>query len=420
MASGADRIGALPDEVLHHVLSFLPAHEAVWTCLLGRRWRHLWRSAPALRVTGVRGCEDPRWFVRFVDNLLLCRHPRRAPRLLGHRPPRARLRFQPDFLSGLREPRQPVAPSRAAVPSSGARARVLRLSISCHLYTIDWLDGDGMPFRLPDVPIISQHLTRLHLDFVALTSSALDLSGCPALVDLSLKRCEIFGNLSSPSLKHLTITEETGFQVGPFRVRIYAPNLVSLDLSGFTLRTPILGSMPLLVSATVKLTWWCSDICESTGYGDRGYPLCSCNVIGADDGRGESILLKGLSDVTVLDLSVHSEVFAVNRDIKLNPTFWKLKTLLLSEWCPGSTPDLELLTFFLQHSPVLEKLTIHISKVPKPRVKIVRSYEPLDHSFACTHLKAIVIKFENVDLRVQRIFDILITYDIPLELVNFQ
>ncbi|KAI4979273.1 hypothetical protein ZWY2020_016026 [Hordeum vulgare] len=35
-----NRIVALPDNILHHMLSFLPAR----TCMLARRWRHLWRS----------------------------------------------------------------------------------------------------------------------------------------------------------------------------------------------------------------------------------------------------------------------------------------------------------------------------------------------------------------------------------------
>lgn len=53
---GYCRIDVLPDESLQHVLSFLPAREAVQTCVLARRWRHLWRSVPALRITS-----GPRW-----------------------------------------------------------------------------------------------------------------------------------------------------------------------------------------------------------------------------------------------------------------------------------------------------------------------------------------------------------------------
>uniref|UniRef100_A0A0A9GFR0 F-box domain-containing protein n=1 Tax=Arundo donax TaxID=35708 RepID=A0A0A9GFR0_ARUDO len=49
-----NRIDALLDEVLQLVLSFLPAWEAVRTCMLAGRWRYLWRSMPALRITSER------------------------------------------------------------------------------------------------------------------------------------------------------------------------------------------------------------------------------------------------------------------------------------------------------------------------------------------------------------------------------
>lgn len=75
MASGADRFSVLPDEIIHHVMSFLPMHEVVSTSLLARRWLDLWKSAPALRITGVKDCDNPGWLIQYIDNLLLCRHP---------------------------------------------------------------------------------------------------------------------------------------------------------------------------------------------------------------------------------------------------------------------------------------------------------------------------------------------------------
>jgi len=48
--SSGGSFDALPDGVLEHILGFLPAPEAVRTCVLARRWRYLWRSAPGLRV----------------------------------------------------------------------------------------------------------------------------------------------------------------------------------------------------------------------------------------------------------------------------------------------------------------------------------------------------------------------------------
>jgi hypothetical protein len=45
-----DRLSALPDCLLHTIMSSLKARQAVQTCVLSRRWRHLWRSVPCLDV----------------------------------------------------------------------------------------------------------------------------------------------------------------------------------------------------------------------------------------------------------------------------------------------------------------------------------------------------------------------------------
>uniref|UniRef100_A0ACD5Z318 Uncharacterized protein n=1 Tax=Avena sativa TaxID=4498 RepID=A0ACD5Z318_AVESA len=69
---GVDRFGALPDHMLHHVLSFLPAQAAVQTCVLARRWRDLWRSTTGLRIVGLDelSVQDIR---KFMDYLLILR-----------------------------------------------------------------------------------------------------------------------------------------------------------------------------------------------------------------------------------------------------------------------------------------------------------------------------------------------------------
>ncbi|KAM0832451.1 hypothetical protein ACQ4PT_064889 [Festuca glaucescens] len=74
--SGVDRVGALPDSLLHHVLSFLPAQAAVQTCVLARHWRHLWRSTTGLRIVGLAEEENlnVKGLRKFVDHLLILLH----------------------------------------------------------------------------------------------------------------------------------------------------------------------------------------------------------------------------------------------------------------------------------------------------------------------------------------------------------
>ncbi|CAD6341488.1 unnamed protein product [Miscanthus lutarioriparius] len=47
---GPDRLSSLPDCLLHTIMSFLQARQAVQTCMLSTRWRHLWRSVPCLDI----------------------------------------------------------------------------------------------------------------------------------------------------------------------------------------------------------------------------------------------------------------------------------------------------------------------------------------------------------------------------------
>jgi hypothetical protein len=76
--SAPDRLSALPDELLRHVLSFLPSRQAVQTTVLSKRWVDLWRSVPAINLDltdfeGADGSYTGSWekMKDFTTNLLM-------------------------------------------------------------------------------------------------------------------------------------------------------------------------------------------------------------------------------------------------------------------------------------------------------------------------------------------------------------
>ncbi|PUZ63909.1 hypothetical protein GQ55_3G103600 [Panicum hallii var. hallii] len=161
VAVSGGSIDALPDDILGHILGFLPAPEAVRICVLARRWRVLWKRATSLRGhTPLQMC-DLR-FSHFYDNddeLLLMNQ------WFWH------------------------------VVTCGVR-----------MFRLENLRHDG--FHLDDMPLVSQHLTRLELVGVDLRNRLCDFSSCPSLEHLEIDTCYWCSdiNISSESLKHLAIT----------------------------------------------------------------------------------------------------------------------------------------------------------------------------------------------------------------------
>ena len=69
---GRDHMSNLPDGVLQHILSFLPAQDVVRTCVLAKRWRHMWKSTTVLRFVcgGMNEQKSMKEIQDFVDQLL--------------------------------------------------------------------------------------------------------------------------------------------------------------------------------------------------------------------------------------------------------------------------------------------------------------------------------------------------------------
>ncbi|XP_037487182.1 F-box/LRR-repeat protein At3g26922-like [Triticum dicoccoides] len=411
MASGEDRISALPEDILHQVLRLLPAHEVVRTCLLARRWRGVWRSVPTLCFTGAKGWGSADRFAQFVDHLL---HLRCG----GDGPPLDSCDFDFDhdgFMLWPANKRRASIWLWKALP----RVRALGLCIVEELET--WT-------RLSDKHLFSQQLTRLELAGVSVSDSVVDFSGCPALVQLSMDYCDVFvRQLVSPSLKHLRVTR--CYTSRDYRILISLPNLVSLEFIQWGEgRAPLLGSLPQLARADIFLNGDCADQCSEgrfDGCDADDSDICyGCYYYYGDPIHGphydcnNCIVLKGLSEATDLELTAYHDPTVLNRDLKWCPTFTKLKTLLLNDWCLAA--DHNALICFLQHAPILEKLTIQLPEKPSYVTGAEGIYKPLGQSVASNCLEIVEIKCANVDSRVHKILKILTMYGIHLEQISVQ
>jgi len=75
MAPSEDRISCLSNDVLFHILSFIPTKDAVITGVLSKRWTNLWRFIPVLDFsdTKLKGRQSFFLFNQFVDSVLASR-----------------------------------------------------------------------------------------------------------------------------------------------------------------------------------------------------------------------------------------------------------------------------------------------------------------------------------------------------------
>ncbi|KAM0900101.1 hypothetical protein ACQ4PT_020824 [Festuca glaucescens] len=397
VASGGDIIGTLQDDLLKHILSFLPAQQAVRTCVLARRWRHLWKTATGLRITGGHELElTPVHDLReFVNHLLLLRAG----------VPIDTCEFRFDVVSDDNVPRVSLWIRHVIL----CQVRLLRLNVSresqdCRL---------GLYFYVDSLPLASRHLTRLELIDAGLNDSFLDFAGCPALKELIIINgfCVHVSKISSRSLKRLAIIDSSFNQ--HIRTRICVPSLVSLRLEDNWDRTPVLESMPLLMDAFVRFIKESVDRCFYSDSWDCHNEHCQ----GCYDLQGvssdECVILKGLSEAENLTLIDEHDMFIFRRDLTWCRTFSKLKVLILNEyWCVPT--DFHALACILEHSPVLEILTLHFfSKGPEHKVEIKGCCNAVESSAAISeHLKTVEVKCNSVDAEVLKILKFLGTLNI--------
>ncbi|CAI0467205.1 unnamed protein product [Linum tenue] len=284
----SDRISSLPDEILSHILSFLPTKYAVGTSAVSRRWKNLWTGLYELdldnRDNGDDGFQDTvsyeivkrrdLEFCRFIDRVLS-----------QHKDLNSLTRFRLHFAMQLIDCKAEtnfwlkmgLAPDESRLEEmhlelegygcTGDPFRIRRLQESVynlkHLKVLKLqgvkieITAEGSVF-LPSVKILQ--LVRAVLKDCASLSKL--IYGCPVLETVCVETCYSSNRNKSdqliaslPFLKNLTIIGKSVYDNPLCSFAMEAPNLEQLFLTDFG-ELQFLGSsdpLPCLQSAQVDI-----------------------------------------------------------------------------------------------------------------------------------------------------------------------
>lgn len=391
----SDRLSSLPDFLIHHIMFFLKARQVVQTCLLSKRWRHLWRSVPCLDIdqeefetAGPNRDTAKEWhkFEDFTDHLLINNI---SIALLDT----FRLHVSGQCSSGNIQSKQAARWIRHGLKYCTQEPGIQRQGLSSSY----------------------QRLKRLHLSNVNLDDSFMKhvSSGCQCLEYLELKSCWCtFHEIMPYTLQNLTLQNCccSGLSV------ITSPRLKSLVIDGCKNKHDCL----LVITAPALAYLYLSVEVRLFRGGlllNGMQPSLSKALIHLQDNIRHQRkligspfkLLDSVSNVTSLNLSLSDfKAMAISEEF---PEFQNLRTLLL-EKCDLSD-NFQMLGHFLQHSPNLEKLTLRhckFSKCPK-RKRSKGTLIQLD--VRCKNLKLTEIIYKDED--VQMLVDLLlsISWDLP-------
>ncbi|KAL7250632.1 hypothetical protein ACSBR1_012620 [Camellia fascicularis] len=337
-----DRISNLPDEILSHILCFMPTKYAARTSLLSTRWKSIWTSVHIIDLCSFseRGHnEQSSGFMDSVDRLLLLRN---SPNLN-----KFRLRCRFGYYNPYRLNSWICTVIKLNVKDLVLNFEIDQLVVelprslftSVNLVVLK-LAGDVF-FRFP-MPVFWPSLKVLYvhsLTFLDDDSFQNILSGCPVLEELDIERTKLGDNIKtlcicSSTLKKLLLYN--CFRVTSLQrsVVIKAPVLEIFQLNNFVSSVFDMDELPSLVKA--NFTFY---------FENRRSEDCYNGVVG---------MLGKISNVQHLELSngipkVVTEAFDYNTLLFHNLTHLRLQicdihwSILLD--LLGHMPNLKVLVF---------------------------------------------------------------------------
>ncbi|CAA7014178.1 unnamed protein product [Microthlaspi erraticum] len=228
----------MPDEILLHILSFVPTEDAITTSVLSRRWRHVWCWTHSLEF------QDYSRRTRTVQDINQTLISYKAPKITSFL---LHMTLGPDVLVSQMDSWIEFAMSR--------NVEELSLSVNPHAENYSFPDVFYLSssleqlsltigfYMIPRCTVSWKSLKNLSLTgcFLKDESFANILSGCPVLESLNFHRCyrlpKRLDLSKSPSLKRLEIYHQLR-HTGPMEtlehkepVEIIAPHILYLNLS---------------------------------------------------------------------------------------------------------------------------------------------------------------------------------------------
>ncbi|XP_078153013.1 F-box protein At5g03100-like [Carex rostrata] len=345
-SSTIDRISKLPDHLLHHILSFLPLEQAGRTSILSHRWRHVWASMQGLKfyIDEFDKYKSDK-FISYVNAAL--------PYCL-----KQDLQVFKTFLFS------------ASPTNRAASAR--------------WITH-----------VLKNDVRVLHIIIRPKTGKNVILSR-PMLTSQSLEELSLF---CFP------------------KVRIITPNVISLSqlkilsLQRMDVKSAfmekIISGCPRLENLNLHYCWLsCSGISsrmlrnlvvENCGILNKFY-ICTPNL----EKLRFNQKYKVSSPYDVLNERFYRQLKLDSQSLKLDVP--NLKSLILGGYWVARYPAS--VTFFLQHSPILEKLTLICNEVPG----YWKDVEPVNMSsdlcFQCKNLKSVDIIGSKFDENIPHLIQI--------------
>ncbi|CAI0467201.1 unnamed protein product [Linum tenue] len=267
-----DRLSSLPDEILSHILSYLPTKHAVGTAVLSRRWKDPWTMVSNLdfdnrlvhksRLAGIHRRDSE--FCRFVDRVLAQHKSLNSLRRFRFHLSVSYCNFEPsrgfwstmepEFGSQLEE----IDVKLESDDRFGAFRKLLPPPVS--LYTL----GSLRVLKLAGVAIMmstthdSVFLPSLEILQLLLVrtmdceSLHMLISGCPVLETVHIENCYFLDETEKktliavlPCLKNLKIINYYESHCNPLSpIAVEAPSLEHLHLENSTM-LPFMGGSPL-------------------------------------------------------------------------------------------------------------------------------------------------------------------------------